>query len=267
MSLLTVHHRSRCGQRSLLLARRARDRCRAARPSPTASGRPRTTASAATSSGSGRQTASGSSAIASAGRGPAPTGRRPRAPVERQPLRMAAGGAAARRRRGIWVFAFDFRGHGFSKGRVDVRPARDRLSPPRSRRRAVLGAQEGRARGRLAGRDRRRRRRRRDHRRRSTGSRRSRRPRVIAGRLDALPFAPRLAFRRSTSRPATDQNPPYDFAADAQRLYDATGTHGEAPRACRGLADHGVALVASGRRRSARCSSASCAIPAATVGG
>ena len=51
--------------------------------------------------------------------------------------------------RGIWVFAFDFRGHGFSKGRVNYgRLATDYAAAVKAAR--SLGAQERRARRRVA---------------------------------------------------------------------------------------------------------------------
>ena len=76
--------------------------------------------------------------------------------------------------RGIWVFAFDFRGHGSSKGRVQYgRLATDYAAAVEDG--AIARREEGRARRRVARRDRRGRRRCLDHGRPSTASRRSRR--------------------------------------------------------------------------------------------
>lgn len=49
-------------------------------------------------------------------------------------------------------------------------------------------------------------------------------PAAIAGELNARPAAPRLRVPTLYLAAARDQNGPYDFAADAQELYDATGT-------------------------------------------
>ena len=68
-------------------------------------------------------------------------------------------------------------------------------------------------------------------------------PAVIAGRVDARPFAPRLAVPALFVAARGDQSPPYDFAADAQRLYDTAGSAAKHLELVDG-ADHGVALVA-----------------------
>ena len=49
-------------------------------------------------------------------------------------------------------------------------------------------------------------------------------PVAIAGELDALPAARRLGIPTLYVAAEGDQNPPYDFAADASTLFDATGT-------------------------------------------
>ena len=67
-------------------------------------------------------------------------------------------------------------------------------------------------------------------------------PATIAGRVDARPFAPRLAVPTLYVAARGDQSPPYDFAADAQRLYDTTGAVTKRLELVEG-SDHGVALV------------------------
>ncbi|MDH4339368.1 MAG: alpha/beta hydrolase [Thermoleophilia bacterium] len=49
-------------------------------------------------------------------------------------------------------------------------------------------------------------------------------PAAIAGELDALSAAGRLRVPTLYVAAEDDQNPPYDFAADAKTLFDATGT-------------------------------------------
>jgi pimeloyl-ACP methyl ester carboxylesterase len=66
---------------------------------------------------------------------------------------------------------------------------------------------------------------------------------VIANRVDARPFAPRLVTPVLYVASTEDQSPPYDFAADAQRLYDATGATAKRLVLVGGSA-HGVALTA-----------------------
>ena len=166
-------------------------------------------------------------------------GRRTRAPVERQPVRMAA---EARRlaARGIWVFAFDFRGHGFSKGRVKYgRLATDYAAAVKAVR--SLGAQERRARGRIARRDRRGRRRAPRSRPPVDGVAALSAPAVIAGRVDARPFAPRLAvpalFVAARERPVPAVRLRRRRAAALRR----DGRDGEAARAGRRLGPRGRA--------------------------
>jgi predicted alpha/beta hydrolase family esterase len=68
-------------------------------------------------------------------------------------------------------------------------------------------------------------------------------PAVIAGRVDARPFAPRLAVPVLYVASRDDRYPPYDFAADGQRLFDATGGTAKRLELVAGSA-HGVALPA-----------------------
>jgi pimeloyl-ACP methyl ester carboxylesterase len=142
--------------------------------------------------------------------------------------------------RGIWVFAFDFRGHGFSKGRVQYgRLAIDYAAAVRAAR--ALGARNvvlaGASLGGIA----------------AVVAGASIRPAVagivavsapaaIAGRIDAGPFAPRLRVPALYVAALEDRNEPYDFAADAQRLHDATGSTTKRLELVAGT-DHGVRLV------------------------
>ena len=49
-------------------------------------------------------------------------------------------------------------------------------------------------------------------------------PAAIVGELNARPAAPKLRVPTLYLVAADDRNPPYDFAADARELHDATGT-------------------------------------------
>ena len=147
-------------------------------------------------------------------------------------LRLAA--------RGVWVLAFDFRGHGLSKGRVHYgRLATDYAAAVKAAR--ALGAKDvvlaGASLGGIA----------------AVVAGASIRPpvagivslsapAVIAGRVDARPFAPRLTVPALYVAARGDQSTPYDFAADAQRLFDATGAAAKHLELVDG-SDHGVALV------------------------
>ena len=66
---------------------------------------------------------------------------------------------------------------------------------------------------------------------------------MIASRVDARRFAPRLVVPVLYVASREDQYPPYDFAADAQRLYDATGATTKRLELVAGSV-HGVALPA-----------------------
>lgn len=142
--------------------------------------------------------------------------------------------------RGIWVFAFDFRGHGFSKGRVHYgRLAADYAAAVKAARGlgarnvVLAGASLGGIAAVIAG---------------ATvqpavaGVAALSAPAVIAGRVDARPFAPRLRVPALYVAAELDQNEPYDFAADARRLHDATASAAKRLELVGG-AQHGVALV------------------------
>jgi alpha-beta hydrolase superfamily lysophospholipase len=142
--------------------------------------------------------------------------------------------------RGIWVLAFDFRGHGSSRGRVHYgRLATDYAAAVKAARSlgarnvVLAGASLGGIAAVVAG---------------ATirppvaGVAAVSAPAVIAGRIDARPFGPRLGVPALFVASRGDQNPPYDFAADAQRLFDATGATAKRLELVEG-ADHGVALV------------------------
>jgi alpha-beta hydrolase superfamily lysophospholipase len=144
-------------------------------------------------------------------------------------------------RRGIWVFAFDFRGHGSSKGRVRYgRLATDYAAAVRAVRSlggkhvVIAGASLGGIAAIIAGAS-------------ITpavaGVAALSAPAVIAGRVDARPFAPRLVTPVLYVASNDDQSPPYDFAADARRLYDATGGTAKRLELIAGSA-HGVARPA-----------------------
>jgi alpha-beta hydrolase superfamily lysophospholipase len=149
---------------------------------------------------------------------------------------------AARRlaARGIWVFAFDFRGHGFSKGRqhygrlaVDFAAAVRTARALGARNVVIAGASLGGIAAVVAGAS---------IRPAVAGVAALSAPATIAGRIDALPFAPRLAVPALYAAADGDQNEPYDFAADAQRLFDATGSTLKRLELVPG-SQHGVALV------------------------
>ncbi|MEZ0293952.1 MAG: alpha/beta hydrolase [Solirubrobacteraceae bacterium] len=143
--------------------------------------------------------------------------------------------------RGIWVFAFDFRGHGLSKGRVNYgRLATDYAAAVKAvrslgaRNVVLAGASLGGIAAVVAGAS---------IRPPVAGVAALSAPAVIAGRVDARPFAPRLAVPALFVAARGDQNPPYDFAADAQRLFDTSGSTAKHLELVEG-SDHGVALVA-----------------------
>ena len=124
--------------------------------------------------------------------------------------------------KGFFVFPFDFRGHGSSEGRRDHSKA---VADSSAAVRAVrgLGARKvvvgGASLGGIA----------------AIVAAPKLRPPVqgvvsvsgpaaIAGELDARPAAPRLRVPTLYVAAEQDQNGPYDFAAEAEELYDATGT-------------------------------------------
>jgi alpha-beta hydrolase superfamily lysophospholipase len=150
--------------------------------------------------------------------------------------------ATARRlaARGVWVFAFDFRGHGLSKGRqhygrlaVDLAAAVKTARGLGARNVVIAGASLGGIAAVVAGAS---------IRPAVAGLAALSAPAAIAGRIDALPFAPRLAVPALYVAARDDQNEPYDFAADAQRLFDATGSAQKRVELVPGSL-HGVALV------------------------
>ena len=124
--------------------------------------------------------------------------------------------------KGFWVFPFDFRGHGFSEGRRDhAKAVADFAAAVRAAR--GLGARKvvigGASLGGIAA---------------IIAAPRLRPavqgvvsvsgPAAITGELNARPAAPRLRVPTLYVVAEQDQNGPYDFAAEAQELYDATGT-------------------------------------------
>lgn len=124
--------------------------------------------------------------------------------------------------RGFFVFPFDFRGHGFSEGRrnhrrsaADVAAAVRAVRALGARKVVVAGASLGGIAAVLA----------------APGLRPPVQgvvavsaPAAIPGELDARPAAPRLSVPILYLVAENDRNGPYDFAADAQVLFDATGT-------------------------------------------
>jgi alpha-beta hydrolase superfamily lysophospholipase len=125
-------------------------------------------------------------------------------------------------KQGIWAFPFDLRGHGFSEGARDhSKAAADVLAAVRAvrklgaRRVVVAGASLGgiaavvaapRVKPPLAGIV-------------SVSG-----PAAIAGELNARPVAPKVRVPTLYLVAADDANGPYDFAAESQELYAATGT-------------------------------------------
>jgi alpha-beta hydrolase superfamily lysophospholipase len=124
--------------------------------------------------------------------------------------------------RGFFAFPFDLRGHGFSEGRrnprraaADVAAAVRAVRALGGRKVVVVGASLGGIAGVIA-----------------TPTLRPplqgvvavSAPAAIPGELDARAVAPRLRVPVLYLAAEQDQNGPYDFAADAQALYDATGT-------------------------------------------
>ena len=124
--------------------------------------------------------------------------------------------------KGFFAFPFDLRGHGFSEGQLDHRrAAADVVAAVRAVRRLgarrviVGGASLGGIAAVVAAPT---------IRPAPTGVLAVSAPVAISGALDALPAARRLAVPTLYVAAQDDQYPPYDFAADAQTLYDATAT-------------------------------------------
>ncbi len=147
--------------------------------------------------------------------------------------------------RGLFAFPFDLRGHGSSKGRqeygrlgLDVAAAVRAVRSLGARRVVVVGASLGGIAGVVGAAN---------ARPPVTGVVAVSAPAEIAGRLNALPAAARLSVPTLYVAAEQDQSPPYDFAADAQRLYDATGTSEKRLELEPGSL-HGVGLVAGSAR-------------------
>jgi alpha-beta hydrolase superfamily lysophospholipase len=143
-------------------------------------------------------------------------------------------------RDGFFVFGFDFRGHGFSRGRpsyarlgVDVTAAVRTVRRLGARRVVVVGASLGGIATVVAAAS---------IKPAVDGAVAVSAPAQIEGRLNALPFAPRIRVPMLYLAAEQDQNPPYDFAADARRLYEVTGTSEKRLEVVAGLL-HGVFLV------------------------
>ena len=123
---------------------------------------------------------------------------------------------------GLFVFPFDFRGHGFSKGRENHRRAPgDVVAAVRAirslgaRKVVVVGASLGGIAALMAAPA---------IRPALTGVVAVSAPAAIPGELDALPAARRLTVPTLYLAAEDDRNGPYDFAADARALHDATAT-------------------------------------------
>jgi alpha-beta hydrolase superfamily lysophospholipase len=123
---------------------------------------------------------------------------------------------------GVFVFAFDFRGHGFSKGRptygrlgVDVAAAVKAVRGLGARQVSVAGASLGGIAAVVAAAN---------IRPPLAGVAAVSAPATIAGRLNALPAAPRVRVPALFVAAEEDQNDPYDFAADARALYAAVAS-------------------------------------------
>lgn len=130
--------------------------------------------------------------------------------------------ARALARQGFFVFPFDFRGHGASGGRENHRRAAgDVVAAVRAvrglgaRKVVVVGASLGGIAALVAAPS---------IRPAVDGVAAVSAPAAIAGQLNALPVVPRIRVPTLFVAAVEDRNPPYDFAADAQTLYDATGT-------------------------------------------
>ena len=142
--------------------------------------------------------------------------------------------------RGIWAFAFDFRGHGSSEGTqrlgrlgLDVAAAVKTVRGLGARQVVVVGASLGGIAAVVGA---------------ATitpplaGVASVSGPALIPGRLDARPFVPRLRVPALFVASRGDQNAGYDFAADAQGLYDAAGSEAKRLEVVDGSL-HGIFLV------------------------
>jgi pimeloyl-ACP methyl ester carboxylesterase len=146
--------------------------------------------------------------------------------------------------KGFFVFPFDFRGHGFSKGRprygrlgLDVAAAVRAVRRLGARRIVIGGASLGGIASLVAA---------------PTvrpavdGVVAVSAPAVIPGGPDARPFVPRLAIPALYVVAARDRNDSYDFARDARALHAATGTDEKRVVVVPG-AWHGTELVHTSR--------------------
>jgi len=143
-------------------------------------------------------------------------------------------------RAGLFVFAFDFRGHGFSRGRqsyarvgADVAAAVRTVRRLGARRVVVVGASLGGIATVVAAAS---------VRPALDGAVAISAPAQIEGRVNALLSAPRIRVPMLYLAAEQDRNAPYDFAADARRLYAATGTSEKRLELVPGSL-HGVFLV------------------------
>jgi pimeloyl-ACP methyl ester carboxylesterase len=142
--------------------------------------------------------------------------------------------------RGFFVFPFDFRGHGFSKGRptygrlgLDVAAAVRAVRGLGARKVVVAGASLGGIAAVVAAAN---------VRPLVDGVVAVSAPATIDGQLSATPSAPRIRIPTLYIAAEQDQNAPYDFAADARKLHDATGTTEKRLELVSGSA-HGTFLV------------------------
>jgi alpha-beta hydrolase superfamily lysophospholipase len=143
-------------------------------------------------------------------------------------------------RQGFFVFPFDFRGHGFSEGRenhgrsaADVAAAVRAVRKLGARKVIVVGASLGAIAALVAAPN---------LRPAVDGIVSVSAPATIAGQLNALPTVPRIRVPTLYLAAKQDQSSPYDFAADAQTLFDATGTDAKRLEVLPGSL-HGVFLV------------------------
>lgn len=143
-------------------------------------------------------------------------------------------------REGFFVFPFDLRGHGHSKGRRNHRRAAADLAAAvravrslGARKVVVVGASLGGIAALVAGPM---------LTPRVNGIVAVSAPATVAGTLDARPAVPKLRVPTLYVAATDDRSPPYDFAADARVLYDATGIDAKRLELVPGT-QHGVFLV------------------------
>jgi pimeloyl-ACP methyl ester carboxylesterase len=143
-------------------------------------------------------------------------------------------------RQGFFAFPFDFRGHGFSEGQelhsragADVEAAVRAVRRLGARKVVVVGGSLGGIAALVAA-----------PKLRSlvAGVVAVSAPAAISGELNAVPAVSRIRVPTLYVAAEQDQNPPYDFAADARKLHDATGTTEKRLELVSGSL-HGVFLV------------------------